>query len=157
MNTCPECILARTNSTIDCKKHGHHHNFTKALASTLGQPHAKTQRCRKSIQKQQTSEPSLPGQIPSPSKLSDEKNDEDVDEAGEKKKKKRRKNKKKKKKAPKMEGVETMTAPNAITDDTNEKTSQNDDDNNGQDNDSASSAEDLDFEEDLKQFSLRLL
>jgi hypothetical protein len=63
--------------------------------------------------------------------LSDEKNDEDVDEAGEKKKKKRRKNKKKKKKAPKMEGVETMTAPNAITDDTNEKTSQNDDDNNG--------------------------
>ena len=38
MNTCPECIRARTNSTIDCKLHGHHHNFTKVLAATLGQP-----------------------------------------------------------------------------------------------------------------------
>lgn len=36
MNSCPECIRARTNTTLNCKIHGHHHNFTKVLAATLG-------------------------------------------------------------------------------------------------------------------------
>ena len=40
-------------------------------------------------------------------------------------------------------------------DDNQDKASQGDEDN-GEDNDSDASAEDLEFEEDLKQFSLRL-
>lgn len=100
--------------------------------------------------------------MPSPSKFNDDeqKNDDDGEEGGEesqKKKKKRRKNKKKKKKGAKLEGVDITAIANANAggDETHEKAYQNDDDN-GQDNDSAASAEDLDFEEDLKQFSLRL-
>lgn len=77
----------------------------------------------------------------------------------QKKKKKRRKNKKKKKKGAKQEGGEAAaTGKTGDQDDgnqVNDKAS-HDEDDDGEDNESAGSADDLEFEEDLKQFSLRL-
>jgi hypothetical protein len=35
MNKCEECNKALQNSDIICPDHGHHHHFTKTLASTL--------------------------------------------------------------------------------------------------------------------------
>jgi hypothetical protein len=47
MNSCPECIKARSNTGYECKNHGHHHNFTKVLAASLGHQTSKSTRNRR--------------------------------------------------------------------------------------------------------------
>jgi hypothetical protein len=93
----------------------------------------------------------------SPAKTGEIEGDEANGEESQKKKKKRRKNKKKKKKGAKQEGVDATTAISEAIDGNqlNDNASQGYDDED-EDNESAASAEDLEFEEDLKQFSLRL-